>query len=120
VTIALVLNELMMNAVKHRRSGGRVSVSSLVHAKRAVIEVSNQGWLEGPFDYAHDVGLGTGLELVKALLPAHGVHLSYNQHGGCVKATLEIAAPVLAAETEPPGRRDDWDRRKRPHSDRRR
>jgi PAS domain S-box-containing protein len=120
VTIALVLNELMMNAVKHRREGGRVSVASLVHAKRAVIEISNQGWLDGPFDYARDVGLGTGLELVKALLPANGVHLSYNQHGGCVKATLEIAAPVLAAESQPLGNRDDWDRRKRPHSDRRR
>ncbi len=120
VTIALVLNELMMNAVKHRRDGGRVAVGSLLHSKRAVIEVSNQGWLDGTFDYARNVGIGTGLELVKALLPAHGVLLSYTQHGGSVKATLEIAAPVLAAESEPPGNRDDWDRRKRPHSDRRR
>jgi PAS domain S-box-containing protein len=120
VTIALVLNELMMNAVKHRRKGGHVSVSTLVHAKRAVIEVSNDGTLDAGFDYARDAGLGTGLELVKALLPGDGVSLAYNQRGGCVKATLEIAAPVLAAETESPGIRDDWDRRKRPHSDRRR
>jgi PAS domain S-box-containing protein len=120
VTIALVLNELMMNAVKHRREGGKVSISGLVHSKRAVIEVSNQGSLDAGFDYARDVGVGTGLELVKALLPADGVHLSYTEHGGCVKATLEIAAPVLAIESGPPRSHDDWDRRKRPHSDRRR
>ena len=120
VTIALVLNELMMNAAKHRREGGKVSVSSLIHSKRALIEVANQGAIEGAFDYARDIGIGTGLELVKALLPDHGVRLTYAQHGGCVKATLEIAAPVLATASEPPESRDDWDRRKRPHSDRRR
>jgi two-component sensor histidine kinase len=120
VTMALVLNELMMNAVKHRRDGGRVAISSLVHSKRAIIEISNDGRLDGGFDYAKNLRLGTGLELVKALLPADGVNLTYTQHAGCVKATLEIAAPVLATATETSESRDDWDRRKRPHSDRRR
>ena len=120
VTIALVLNELILNAVKHRREGGRVAISSLVHSKRALIEVSNEGRLAGAFDFDRDTGLGTGLELVKALLPGAGVHLTYTQHGGCVKATFEIAAPLLATASEPPGSQSDWDRRKRPHSDRRR
>jgi PAS domain S-box-containing protein len=120
VTVALVLNELMMNAVKHRRPDGRIAISTLAHAKRAVVEIANEGRLDLAFDYAASAGLGTGLELVKALLPADGVRLTYTQDGISVKATLEIAAPVLVTESATPETRDDWDRRKRPHSDRRR
>jgi PAS domain S-box-containing protein len=120
VGIALVLNELMMNGVKHGADGGKVSVTSIEHSKRAVIEVSNRGTLHPAFDFVKDSGIGTGLELVKALLPAHGVALNYLQHGRCVKATLEIAVPVLTTQSEPYGTRDDWDRRKRTHFDRRR
>jgi PAS domain S-box-containing protein len=106
VAIAMVLNELLMNSIKHRRAGTADEMIR-VCARRGVdevaIRVTNPGTLPPRFSFALDVQLGTGLGLVRSLLPRHGARLEIEQAGDLVVATLTLealhlrVADVLAA-----------------------
>lgn len=124
VPVALVLNELVLNAVKHCRAAPETAPVAVMlegDAARAQITVVNEGLLPQNFDYARGLGLGTGLELVKALLPPQDAALSFSRDNGRVKAVLELRAALLVATTDTlENTRHDWDRRKRSYSDRRR
>jgi PAS domain S-box-containing protein len=124
VAVALVLNEIIMNAAKHGSAQSAmpaVSVSSRINAKRAEIAVVNRGSLPRGFDFARGGGLGTGLDLVKALLPLDGASVSFSGNSGYVRAVLELYSPLLAAAPEQQeDKRNEWDRRRRAYSDRRR
>jgi PAS domain S-box-containing protein len=124
VAVALVLNEIIMNAAKHGSAQSAmpaVSVSSRINAKHAEIAVVNRGSLPRGFDFARGGGLGTGLDLVKALLPLDGASVSFSGNNGYVRAVLELYSPLLAAAAEQQeDKRNEWDRRRRAYSDRRR
>lgn len=124
VPVALVLNELMFNAAKHGAGTPEeepVKVEISGDLKSARIAVSNAGALPRQFDYRAGKGLGTGLELVRALVPAEGAALSFSGDNGRVKAVLDLAEPLLAASADTMEQtRHEWDRRKRSYSDRRR
>lgn len=124
VAVALVLNEIIMNAAKHgagESAKPTVSVKSRIGAKRAEIAVLNRGVLPKEFDFARGGGLGTGLDLVKALLPVNGASVSFSGNDGYVRAVLELSSPLLARAAEQEKEtRNDWDRRSRTYSDRRR
>jgi PAS domain S-box-containing protein len=124
VPIALVLNELVLNAVKHRRIA-RDSAPATVHvegdAQRVQISVTNEGMLSKHFDYDGGSGLGTGLELVRALVPTEGAGVAFSRDNGCVTATLTVSPPLLITTDDTLEQtRHEWDRRKRAYSDRRR
>lgn len=101
--LALVINELLTNAVKHRsvtsRPDGfaqgvaaRCTVAS--SASEAVLEIFNAG--DGPDARTWDrfpPGV-RGLGLAKALLPSRGAHLSFRTETGLVCARLQIGPPV--------------------------
>ena len=100
VAVALMLNELIMNAVKHSHSTNRDVVGQpLVTMTRengsGQVKVSNPGKLPAGFDFDSGSGLGTGLGLVRALLPENGASIRFESIDGHVVVELSLAAPVL-------------------------
>ncbi|KRD28700.1 hypothetical protein ASE35_19570 [Lysobacter sp. Root916] len=102
VPVAMVLNELIMNAAKHRsRSGvnGIVAIDAIAHAQRAEILVSNPGFLPANFDFSAGVSLGNGLGLIRSLLPRRGASIGLAEEGRRVVATLALHAPDVLSES---------------------
>lgn len=98
VPVAMVLNEMLMNAVKHRVNGiqdGLVHVGATRSDDGVAIRIENQGFLPPRFDFARGAHLGTGLGLVRSLLPSQGVTLGIQEEGDRVVATLSIGPPHL-------------------------
>ena len=93
VPLALIVHELILNAVKH---GGRqhqdVQVAVRVDAQRqeVCLTISNPGrWPADPSDAQ------VGLELVATLMPRAGAALALEQAGERAVARLRLWAPVL-------------------------
>lgn len=104
VPLAIVLNELLMNAAKHQCRNGEAGVRPIElefagDAERALIQVSNPGALPPTFDFAGRRGLGQGLELLSALLPAEHAELEFSQQDGRVIARLVLLPPVIEAHS---------------------
>ena len=101
VAIALVVNELVINALKHRQTGGEprpVRVLLEVAARTARIVIRNgPARLPPGFDFARGKGIGNGLELAASLLPSKGAELVIRQDGDDVEAGLTLSEPALAA-----------------------
>jgi PAS domain S-box-containing protein len=102
VPIALILNELVTNASKHQTP---VSVPQPVHINLEfdascqqvlVVLRSGPGRLPKHLDIARGRGLGTGLELVLALMPRHGATLTLEQDGEDVVARLALWPPIVS------------------------
>ena len=98
VALALILNELVSNAVKHTDAmaaglGPRVTLTREGEAGR--VGISNPGSLPPGFDFSRGVGLGTGLGLVKALMPSPGVWVEFQQRAGWVVAEIRLGPPLL-------------------------
>jgi hypothetical protein len=62
---------------------------------------SGPAWLPQGFDFARSRGIGTGLELVMALLPTKGAALEFRQEGDEVVAELVLEPPIIAAIHRP-------------------
>lgn len=97
VPIALILNELIINAVKHSVPGTAVSMSlnragngdaSVVVTNRAKLGSLGVDWVQGQ-------GLGIGLNLIRSLMPPRGAALQLVQEEGVVTARLHLEPPVL-------------------------
>jgi PAS domain S-box-containing protein len=99
VSVALVLNELILNAVKHSPEGSSTPVVTLdVDALSTTVRIRNGVTGAPDFDINTGDGLGTGLSLVCSLLPKDGAHLAYEfDPQGFILATLCLTAPVVAA-----------------------
>ncbi|MFO1321580.1 MAG: PAS domain S-box protein [Burkholderiales bacterium] len=98
VVTALILNELIVNAVKHGAvhgpaGGVRVRVQSMTDSVE--VDVRNRGTLLPGFDLDRRSGLGTGLKLVCALMPKVGLSLDLRTDGDDVVATVRASAPVV-------------------------
>jgi PAS domain S-box-containing protein len=97
VPVALVVNELITNALKHRKSTGRpvqVALEKLPEGMRIRIR-GGPSQLPAAFDFTTGRGLGTGLELIRLLLPPHGAKLCMRQDDEEVVAELWLSPPVL-------------------------
>ncbi len=95
VPLALVLNELITNAVKH--SAGEVRVEVDDQERGATISVRNVvGSLPAGFDWEAGLGLGTGLRLVRRLLPHPGAHLEICDTTPGVVARLALEPSVVS------------------------
>lgn len=104
--LALVLNELMTNALKHGTGapcaadddpgqGARLSCSVRWVADRAEVDIGNPGhWPSPPRLESLPPGV-QGLALVRALLPSRGAELEFITQPGWVCARLHIRPPVL-------------------------
>jgi len=103
IPIALTLNELLTNAVKHSAAdGGHVDIDCELFADAAGIQVSisNPARLADGFDFARIPGGVSGLGLVRALLPRRHATLGIEQQGPRVVATMTLQPPVLARAAE--------------------
>ena len=98
VPLALVINELLMNSVKHFRSeseGQEIKITNRCIPEGIVLEISNPGSLPDGFDFEKERGLGTGLELAKVMLPSKGAQLSISDQDNEVMAELVLSPPLL-------------------------
>ncbi|MFO1293362.1 MAG: PAS domain S-box protein [Rubrivivax sp.] len=94
IPVALTLNELLTNAVKH---GADDAVRCRVHAdgERVTIGIASRARLPAGFDLAQVRGGVSGLGLVRALLPRRSAALTIRQEGDEVVAELALRAPSV-------------------------
>jgi hypothetical protein len=96
IPIALTINELLTNAVKHSRDGD-VRCTLAGGEREVTIMVCNQGQLPPGFNVAQIPGGVSGLGLVRALLPRRSATLSLEQAGGEVIARVLLVPPGITA-----------------------
>jgi PAS domain S-box-containing protein len=96
IPIALTLNELLTNAIKHSQPANTAEpvLCTLVCGEAGVqVRISNPGRLAEGFNLARFPGGVSGLGLVRALLPRRSASLTIEQHGDAVVATVALVAP---------------------------
>lgn len=97
VPLALVLNELLANGVKHGVAGDGPRVEcALDCGGGARIVIRNRGRLPAGFDFDAQQGVGVGLRLVHSLLPRDGARLNWRQEGEEIAVEMMLAPPVVA------------------------
>jgi two-component sensor histidine kinase len=98
IPIALTINELLTNAVKHSPAGDvRCLVTTDVEA--VVIEIRSHARLHEGFDLNHVPGGVSGLGLVRALLPRRNASLSIEQQGEDVLSRVALRPPSVRLES---------------------
>lgn len=96
VAVALIVNELVLNAAKHASDRSCPVEVSLADGRRASLMVRNCVAGDIVFDFGRGIGLNTGLSLVRALLPEQGAELSFRISGeGWLITELVLSAPVI-------------------------
>jgi PAS domain S-box-containing protein len=97
IPIALTINELLTNAIKHSASVGdgatAVGCRLVCQDDEVRVVISNRGELPAGFNLARFPGGVSGLGLVRALLPRRSAGLDVEQHGGEVTATVRLVPP---------------------------
>lgn len=99
IPIALTINELLTNAIKHSvpTSEGFLPVSCrFISAEDgAAVRIANAGDLPAGFNLARFPGGVSGLGLVRALLPRRSASLEIDQQGAEVVALVRLVPPGL-------------------------
>ena len=102
IPIALTINELLTNAIKHSRSADTAVRCRLAcDACGARVAISNTGRLAAGFTLARIPGGVSGLGLVRALMPRRSATLAIEQDGDEVVATVDLVAPGVLRIDEP-------------------
>jgi len=114
--LAQVVSNLLNNAAKYTRPGGRIALTARVEADRAVVEVSDSGAgisaddLPKVFDLFAQVhrtveraqgGLGIGLSLVKTLVALHGGSVTAESAGVGHGSRFTVRLPLHSADAQP-------------------
>jgi len=107
IPVALVINELVLNAVKHSPAGHCPMVSLSTSRFGAELVIRNALQSTSEFDIDSGQGLGTGLRLVRSLLPRRGAQLVYRQEAtDWMLTSLTLSTPVVVdLRREEPGYR---------------
>lgn len=106
VSIALVLNELIANAIKHGDQLTGVSVTLGYNLLPFLVQVTiaNKGQLPTDIKFMSVSGTspisGTGLELVTSLLGNSGSSVTWEQCGDTVITRLELNSPTVTLNSE--------------------
>jgi hypothetical protein len=108
IPIALTLNELLTNAIKHSPAGSEVECRVESSAEGVSLSIVNHGELPEGFRIDHRPSAVSGLGLVRSLLPRRHASLHFMQSGELVIATVMLAPPVVrpaqaAAKGSAPG-----------------
>jgi PAS domain S-box-containing protein len=96
IPIALTINELLTNAVKHSLAGPvHCEVAGHAEAGELVVTIRNPARLREGFDLAQVRGGVSGLGLVRALLPRRSSALTLEQQGDDVVACVALRSPSV-------------------------
>jgi PAS domain S-box-containing protein len=98
IPVALTVNELLTNAIKHS-AGGAIACRMECGEDAVALSVANPGSLAPEFNLAQVPAGISGLGLVRALLPRKGASISLSQEGPMVVARLRLAPPAVALLT---------------------
>jgi PAS domain S-box-containing protein len=99
IPIALTLNELLTNAIKHSEQGAvrcQLVCEEASAGASIILTVVSTGNLPPGFSLAAVPSGISGLGLVRSLLPRKGAQITLEQEGAEVVARLRLAAPALA------------------------
>jgi two-component sensor histidine kinase len=109
VPVALIVNELLVNAITHRTGPGPVTVDVEPRRDGVRVRIDNPGALPPGFDVATRAA-ASGLGLVRSLIGRTTTRLSIASEAGCVTCRLERSTPIVVpsgrarrAATEPGG-----------------
>ena len=95
VPIALVLNEIATNAIKHRDPQGGLQASLDFEDDAFCVRISNPGKLAQGAILARVDASVFGLGLIKAMLPRRGASFELTDDAGRVTARLSLKSPAL-------------------------
>jgi hypothetical protein len=98
VPIALILNELLLNATKHSPQDaqpGKIKVTISRDGNSVEVRIFNPGSLPPGFNFAAGIATGTGLGLVGSLMPRQGARISFRGLSDGVETVLKLSAPVV-------------------------
>ena len=98
IPIALALNELFTNAIKHSPASSGVVCHLWLEPDAVRVEICNQGRLPVDFRLDRRPATVSGLGLVSALLPRRSASLALTQQDDRVVAALRLAPPVVRCE----------------------
>ena len=100
VPLALVVNELILNAIKHgdRSRAVEIALACDVNGNKVSIIISNKGELSSTSSMVTP-DFGTGLQLATVLIPKKNASLSWEQSGEVVITRIELTAPVIEIES---------------------
>lgn len=104
IPIALTVNELLTNAVKHalpQPDAAPVQCAVAGDGGALVVQIRNPGRLREGFDLASYRGGVSGLGLVRALLPRRSATLAIEQSGPEVVSRVELREPSVRFEPAP-------------------
>lgn len=98
VAIALIINELVFNAIKHSEAGTTPEIMLDSTEDMATLTIINRAkQITTKFDYDRKIGLGSGLKLVNSLLPKNGARFSISRTNMDMRAQLSLFEPVITA-----------------------
>jgi PAS domain S-box-containing protein len=97
IPIALTLNELLTNAIKHG-SGEGLRCEAAVDDDKVNIAIANHGRLPEGFELARVPGGLSGLGLARALLPRRSATLALEQQGDEVVARVQLRSPSVVRD----------------------
>ncbi len=103
VAVAIVLNELVMNAAKHRvRGTGAIGIDAALCEHGVELRIRNPGFLPPNFDLDAGSSIGNGLGLARSLLPRRGARIAVAEDGDQVLTTMTLLVPdVLNSQSMP-------------------
>lgn len=103
--LAVMLNELLTNALKHGHAGATAAIRVLtaVEGDYCVLRIDNPGRLPTDFNFTQGHGLGSGLQLLAALADPPDIVLDVFQGGpDTVRARLSLHAGRISSLKEAP------------------
>ena len=116
VRLVQVFNNLLVNAIKFTRSGGRVEVNAALEGDEACVTVQDDGIgiaaaeLPRVFELFYQApqnpdrargGLGLGLPIVKSLVEMHGGHVAAQSEGPGQGSRMTVRLPLCAPPPAP-------------------
>jgi len=94
VPVALIVSELLINALKY---GDDVTLAVACDGKSICVTIRNRTLARAQFDFAGGTGLGTGLALVRSLMPVAGAAIEQECGDAVVAMALRLSPPVIAS-----------------------